>query len=285
MLSKVAFNADKKWGEMVKLETYLAIAGELADLYYEDVSVAVTDTEKVLAYYPGKTLDFHIKVGDTLLKGAVAEEAIRSGSRVVRRVGKEVFGIPNVGVANPIVENGEVVGCIIISISVERFDSLVNAGEEILAAVQQMAAAGDNLTQASSQLVLTIHEMGQEANQVHSDVKHTNIVTERIRSLSKQSNILGLNASIEAARAGQFGRGFAVVADEVRKLADNTKSLTLEIENDIDKVEEAMDTLLGAVKRLSEVAQAQAEGTNEISQALQQITRMAEKLVEIGNHS
>ncbi|KUO71549.1 MAG: hypothetical protein APF81_11280 [Desulfosporosinus sp. BRH_c37] len=269
----------------MKLETYLSIAGELADLYYEDVLVSVTDTEKTLAYYPSKTMDFNIKVGDKLRKGTVTGEAIRSCSRMQRRVNKELYGIPYVAIANPIVEKGVVVGCVTVCISVDRFDSLVNAGEEILAAVQQMAAAGDNLTQASSQLVLTIHDMVQETNQVHSDVKHTNMVAERIRTLSKQSNILGLNASIEAARAGQLGRGFAVVASEVSKLADNTKLLTLEIESDIAKVEVAMDTLVGAVERLSEVAQAQSVGTNEISCALQQITRMAEKLVEIGNYS
>lgn len=89
---------------MVKLETYLTIAGELADLYYEDVAVTITDTEKILAYYPGKTLDFPMKVGDKTRKGAISEEAMRTGTRVVRRVSKELLGIASVGVGNPIVK-------------------------------------------------------------------------------------------------------------------------------------------------------------------------------------
>ncbi len=107
-------------------------------------------------------------------------------------------------------------------------------------------------------------------------------MTEKIRKISLQSNILGLNASIEAARAGQHGKGFAVVADEVRKLAESTKLSNQEIEADLKNVQGSVDTLFEAVGQLALVTESQAIAATELTNALQQISLMAEQLVKMG---
>jgi len=266
---------------IVKLEYYVEIAGELQELYHEDVLIGVHDTEKTLAYYPGKNLDFHVSVGMPLAKGSAANEAMRIGHRVIKRVPKEVMGVPYVAIAIPVLEEGKIVGSVSVAISVDRYDTLLDAGREILAAVQELSGSFENLLADSRKLVNATKIMNQETEQVTNDVQHTYTATDKIKKISMQTNILGLNAAIESARAGAFGRSFSVVADEVRKLAENTKKLTMEIDHDLKNVRKSVSAQVEAVNQLSSVSVTQVASTRELTQALEHISQMAEKLVEM----
>ncbi len=97
-------------------------------------------------------------------------------------------------------------------------------------------------------------------------------VLEVIRGIAGQTNLLALNAAIEAARAGEAGRGFAVVADEVRSLAQRTQDSTEEIEQMITRIQQGTDATVGALQSSAEQAGHTLQRANSAGSALEKIT-------------
>ncbi|WP_281954213.1 methyl-accepting chemotaxis protein [Pseudophaeobacter arcticus] len=154
--------------------------------------------------------------------------------------------------------------------TVEADEQGIKAHEIVDSAVQSIESLASQIDDAS----IVITELGNDVSNIVS-------VLNVIRGIADQTNLLALNAAIEAARAGEQGRGFAVVADEVRNLAKRTQDSTTEIQNMIERLESGshrgVETMtMSKTSSISTVSQTQeaAEALNQIAQALSSITDM-----------
>lgn len=147
------------------------------------------------------------------------------------------------------------------------------AASESLATVQASRDSTEKLTREISQASTVVERLGQ-------DVVGITKVLEVIRGIADQTNLLALNAAIEAARAGEAGRGFAVVADEVRSLAKRTQDSTGEINDMIERLQSGAKSAVEVMKESRAVSNVSMEKAQDAMEALRLI---AEGIASISN--
>ncbi|HEX8544411.1 MAG TPA: methyl-accepting chemotaxis protein [Pseudomonas sp.] len=130
---------------------------------------------------------------------------------------------------------------------------------------------GNNILGMSA-LVSDIRSSGTSLDSLQQDVRSIVSVLDVIRSIADQTNLLALNAAIEAARAGEAGRGFAVVADEVRALASRTQQSTQEIQGMITRLEAGTTASVAAMQRSTEAGEGANQQTNAVGVSLDSIS-------------
>jgi len=185
----------------------------------------------------------------------------------------------------------------------EETNNNANQGQQV---VNQSSAS-------SQQLAKDVDRASEVINELENDVETIGGVLDVIRGIAEQTNLLALNAAIEAARAGEQGRGFAVVADEVRTLASRTGESTEEIQKMIErlqvgskhavqamqqgkakadeglglssKVGESLDSISTAVKGMLEMNREIANGTEQQSQSANQVTQNIISIKSISNQT
>ena len=153
-----------------------------------------------------------------------------------------------------------------MAFAIERFQIGVRQSSEEARFALESATLAEQLASESDQVIVkaaldiqdmvqAIQRSAQDVSQLAERSEEINRVVQLIADVAEQTNLLALNAAIEAARAGEQGRGFAVVADEVRKLAETTRTATREIGGSIQWVQEqtrhAADNLLQGEKLVS----------------------------------
>lgn len=153
----------------------------------------------------------------------------------------------------------------------ESADQQAQTTNTNLSSVQKLSSNVDDMAQKTTDVASSVNGLSTSAEQIGGIVK-------LIKEIADQTNLLALNAAIEAARAGEQGRGFAVVADEVRKLAERTTSATSEI-----------STLVNAIQQETTCAQAKIEITpeniNKYAQDALDARSSMQILLDISNHT
>ncbi|WP_428774843.1 HAMP domain-containing methyl-accepting chemotaxis protein [Vibrio sp.] len=167
----------------------------------------------------------------------------------------------------------------------QHADQTARQAEESLAALHEsklLVDSGAESLQHNSTTIDTLHTTVAQAfehvSQLSRESEAIGKVTEVIEGLAEQTNLLALNAAIEAARAGEQGRGFAVVADEVRMLASRTTDSTTEINQIVHAIQTATVTVVKEIEKSKELASEGAEHTEQAYRSLNTTAEQVERL-------
>ncbi|WP_372981457.1 methyl-accepting chemotaxis protein [Marinobacter sediminum] len=160
-------------------------------------------------------------------------------------------------------------------------DAANTADNDSRASLETVAASREAVQKLSKE----VNSAAEVINALGKDVSSITTVLEVIQGIAEQTNLLALNAAIEAARAGEAGRGFAVVADEVRNLAQRTQSSTEEINNMIERLQKGANnavTVMNASTAVSNVSMEKAqdamEALNRIADSITSINQMTSQI-------
>jgi methyl-accepting chemotaxis protein len=157
-----------------------------------------------------------------------------------------------------------------------RSDSLNEFVKNLIDASNEQADNTMKASQETSEITSNINDMVEHASEVGEQSQEIKNIINIISDIAEQTNLLALNAAIEAARAGEHGRGFAVVADEVRKLAERTQK-------SLSEINISVNTLVQSISTIVEGLQEQSSKLNEFNGSIELMNQNTQNSLDIAN--
>lgn len=256
------------------IEDYEQMVDVIFDTDFGKTSVFLFDLEKYIYVRMGSVINLPLKPGDILPPASTSLECLQTGKKVQRMIGAEALGIAYTGVAHPIRENGVIIGGVAVTGSTEReyaLQNLPSLAKELSESLEQVSAAVENIASSAQELADGGQALTQQSQEVNDKAKQMEEVVEYINSVASDTKVLGLNASIEASRAGEVGRGFAVVASEIRSMAVSSATSAKDIRKIIGGIQ-------GHVSKMATELEKSGGNIQEVSAAVEEIGATIESL-------
>jgi Methyl-accepting chemotaxis protein len=221
---------------------------------------------------PNAVSKLGVKPGDPVKPGSSTDKAMKTDQRVVVMVPSSLYGQPYIATAIPIKNSsGAVIGSMVtISLAVKQ-EKFSKMSSELNEAVGIISGNTANIVAASQQLAAEAGQLARNSGVICQEAKNMDGVLELIEEITRQTHLLGLNAAIEAARAGDMGKGFNVVAEEIRKLASRTSGSLNEIKLKLSSIQEKTSLLEKNSEEILAVSEEQVSSIEEIDSSLRSI--------------
>lgn len=215
---------------------------------------------------------------------AAQDSRIREGFNMVIRVRNEKAGTFGIGGPLEIVEPIARIASAVMGKACQE-DVQRKSVDQIIARVSQnvhqAAAAVQEISAASEELAATTDRVVRVSRSAADKVKDTEKILDMSRGTATQTKLLGLNASIEAARAGVHGRGFSVVAGEMQKLAQSSAEATENIQQILTDIRTAIQQSISGVEQTAHITGEQAQAMQDIIAMIGAVQSTTNELVEV----
>ncbi|MDT9721760.1 methyl-accepting chemotaxis protein [Paenibacillus sp. ClWae2A] len=262
------------------VDALLKVMPYISLILREPASLTLYDHEKVLEVIMTDKFDLGFEKGMTLLESYQNFAILKNGREAtLSTLSKEVYGIELDILNIPIFDDQQkVVAVFCVSYDQSNQNQLEDIIQEnqtingnLVDMVQHVAAHAEELQATSEQILQNTRLAVQNSSQI-------NKVAGFIREISEQTNLLGLNAAIEAARVGEAGAGFGVVASEVRKLSVDAKQATSDIDTSLRDVQQVIKQMEVEVSQIAASSQEQATLVASFTDVIEQLNVTGERM-------
>lgn len=255
-------------------------------LFSDDVALGITDMEKFVAVHQAKTFKLSIEEGTKLKKNDMTEKAVLSREKQSANYPKEAFGFPIASHCLPIINpsTNNVIATINFAVSMEKQNTITEMVSELQKFSQELASSSEELAGTTQQLSSNSKNVTSIVNETQNGIKYMDDIIKYIKDIADTTNLLGLNAAIEASRAGEHGRGFNVIAEEIRKLATNSKDSTTQINETLIKIKENINNIIHVFNEFSDAGKIQAEQAESLATGGEKLNELSTKLLELSKN-
>lgn len=248
----------------------------------DEVAFTMSNTERFLKVVNSENIIMDAKVGDPLRPGGAAYECIKAKKPVSTIVSKEVFGVELKAIGIPVKDdNGTIIGSIVLVKSVKRHQEVLKLSKSLSDSLKVLSEGVNGISASVQNVVSSNDIILSKVEEAIAEAKDTDEVLSFVKNVAGQTNLLGLNAAIEASRAGDSGRGFNVVANEIRKLSSSSSDSIKQINEVLNKIKSSISAISENVNKTGSVFQSEASQIQKMSASIEELRTTAQILTEI----
>lgn len=248
-------------------------------------SIAVTDLEQYIWYKPSGKLDLRIKAGDPVPNNTAIRRSLDEGRTISLRGDVNTFGIPYLVRSFPLRDGGRNVigGCAILQ-ATETEDQLQKLSRDLATAIEVLSTSSDGIAKRVEAMRQGSDTLMQSMEETCGSIQNSRSITDFVRKVSQQTDLLSINAVIEASRTGVRDSAFHVVAKEMRGLAHDTKESVEQINGILSQIRSSSEQNSTEVQALHTLVMQISSEIMSIFSTIQQVNETASTLQHISSN-
>jgi hypothetical protein len=267
------------------LQSFIDVAPFLNKMRENGYMIGITDREKTLLFVPNKIIDIKTAPNTILPSDDPMLKVMSTGEPLLVRVPKDLYGIPFKAYYLPLRDKAnEIIGGFALGQELEIEEKVMEISELLFQSINQITGAVEQIARGSQDQEEISNEMVAVVDSSSVKYKETDNIIGFIKAVSNQTNMLSLNAQIEAARVGLAGKGFAVVANEMKKLGTNTSDAAKDIGNILIEIKSINHNIEELVEKNSLITNEQSSALEEILANIQELNSAISTLNEVASN-